>query len=64
MDSKRAQEIMYSPETHTVRFHGDAVWLEAVNDDKAQIRYLDSDKRLDVLLFELVEGEGVLHTTT
>jgi hypothetical protein len=39
-----------------VRHHGAPVWIEGIENDTAEIRYLNSDKKSRVSLAELVEG--------
>ena len=60
MDSKRAQEIMESEAVYEVRYKGFPVWIEEVNGDKAQIRSMDTGRRYEVMVLELVEGIGLL----
>ena len=57
MDSERAQEIFDSLGVIEVLHRGAPVWIEAVANDQARIKYLDSQERTRVPVAELVENE-------
>lgn len=59
MDSKRVREVMEDSIIYEVRFKGAPVWIEELNGTEARVRALDSGRYFDVMVHELVEGEGM-----
>lgn len=57
MDSERAQEIFDSYGVIEVLHRGAPVWIEAVANDQATVKYLDSQERTQIPVTELVENE-------
>lgn len=56
MDEKRANAIINSLGVIEVTHQGKSVWIEQVENDFAQVHYLDSRERSRVPVRELVEG--------
>jgi len=56
LDNKRAIEIISSLGVIEVRHQGSPVWIEQVEDDFAEIKYLDKGKRIRVPVNELAES--------
>lgn len=59
MDSERVKEVMKDSIIYEVRFKGAPVWIEELNGVKAKIRSLDTGRHFEVMVHELVEGEGM-----
>jgi len=59
MDSKRVREVMQDSIIYEVRFKGAPVWIEELNGTEARVRALDTGRYFDVMVHELVEGEGM-----
>ncbi|NLK52386.1 MAG: H-type small acid-soluble spore protein [Syntrophomonadaceae bacterium] len=55
MDSHRAQEIIDSLGVIEVRHQGASVWIEQVDNNEAEIRYLHSGRQTRVPVQELTE---------
>ncbi|NLW92717.1 MAG: small, acid-soluble spore protein, H family [Syntrophomonadaceae bacterium] len=58
MDSERVRQVMEDSIIYEVRFKGAPVWIEELNGVKARVRALESGRHFDVMVHELVEGEG------
>lgn len=59
MDAYRAQEIIDSLGVIEVRYHGSPVWMEQVVEDRVQIQNLNTLKRYQVQVGDLVERWGL-----
>lgn len=59
MDSNRVREVMEDSLIYEVRFKGAPVWIEELNGVKARIRSLETGRHFEVMVHELVEGEGM-----
>ncbi|MGD0153832.1 MAG: H-type small acid-soluble spore protein [Thermacetogeniaceae bacterium] len=57
MNIERAQEIFDSYGVIEVLHRGAPVWIEAVANDLATVKYLDSQERTQVPVADLVENE-------
>lgn len=55
VDIERAKQVMESKGVIDVRYNGVPVWIESVRSDTAEVRFLDTDKRLDVPVGKLSE---------
>lgn len=58
MDAHRAKEIFDSLGVIEVVHKNSPVWIEKVEGASVEVRYLDSDKRARVPVFELSEPGG------
>ncbi len=58
MNIERAQEIFDSYGVIEVLHRGAPVWIEAVANDRATVKYLDSQERTQVPVADLVESEN------
>ena len=56
MDKQRARSIMQSAGIIGVMHNGSPVWLENLKGDMAEVSYINTDRRAEVPLNELVEG--------
>ncbi|AFV10310.1 MAG: Small acid-soluble spore protein [Clostridia bacterium 62_21] len=56
LDSGRAKEIVESLGVVEVLYNGFPVWIERLNGDTAEVRFLETGGRLEVPVTELVEG--------
>ncbi len=61
MNEQRIHEILDSHGVIDVRYQNLPVWIEQVNQDRAEVILLDTDQRLEVPLADLYE-EGSLET--
>jgi len=59
MDSARVREVMDDSLIYEVRFKGAPVWIEELNGTEARVRAIDSGRHFNVMVHELVEGEGM-----
>lgn len=59
MDSARVREVMDSSIVYEVRFKGAPVWIEELNGTQARVRAIETGRHFDVMVHELVEGEGM-----
>lgn len=59
MDAKRAQTIMESLGVIDVYYQDSPVWIEQIHepDGKAEVKDLESGKRMEVELARLIENE-------
>jgi small acid-soluble spore protein H (minor) len=55
MDIERAKQVMESKGVIDVRYNGIPVWIESIRSDNAEVKFLDTDKRMDVPVDKLVE---------
>jgi H-type small acid-soluble spore protein len=55
MDKNRAEEIMRTPAKIEVVHKGTPVWIEGVNDEKANVTIMGTCKTMDVPFQELQE---------
>lgn len=58
MDSERVREVMDDSIIYEVRFKGVPVWIEELSGVTARVRAIESGRHFDVMVHELVEGEG------
>lgn len=58
MDARRAQQVIDSLGVIEVWHQGDSVWIEEVDGEMAQVKYLDSRKHARVPVVELEEIES------
>ena len=58
MQSKRAQDIMNSPGIIEVKHRGKQVYIENIEGDFAQVKYVQNQKKARVPLAELQEDES------
>lgn len=56
LDTGRVKEIMESLGVVEVMYNGFPVWIEQLDGDSAEVRFLETDGRLRVPVTELVEG--------
>ncbi|NPV93426.1 MAG: small, acid-soluble spore protein, H family [Firmicutes bacterium] len=56
MNNQRAKEIFDSLGVIEVFHNGSPVWIEGIDNDAADVRYLKSNRRSRVPLTELAEG--------
>ncbi len=56
MNSVRAKEIVDSLGVINVLYKGSPVWIENINNDSVQIQDLNTQKRFEVPVKDLVEG--------
>ena len=56
MMAYRARQIMDSLGVIEVKYQGNPVWIEQVEEDSAMVRFLDSGKKLKVPVNMLAEG--------
>ncbi|MGI5910958.1 MAG: H-type small acid-soluble spore protein [Syntrophomonadaceae bacterium] len=56
MDSKRARDIVNSLGVIEVLHQGRPVWIEALQGEMAQVKYLDTKERFEVRLDQLNES--------
>jgi len=57
MDNQRAREIIHSLGVIEVLHQGSPVWIEGLDDNMAEVKYLDSEKRTMVPVTELAEPQ-------
>jgi small acid-soluble spore protein H (minor) len=58
LDRERIEEIIDSKGVIEVTYHGNPVWIESMNrddDDRVEIRNLDTDEMLNVKIEDLME---------
>jgi len=55
IDTNRALEIFNSLGVIEVLHQGSPIWIEQINDQKAEIRYLNTEQRAQVSVGELIE---------
>lgn len=58
MNSKRAMDILKSAANIKVTHRGKAIWIEQVENNFAEVHYLDTRERLRVPVGELMEDES------
>lgn len=56
MMAYRARQIMDSLGVIEVKYQGNPVWIEQVEEDSAMVRFLDSGKKIKVPVNMLAEG--------
>jgi small acid-soluble spore protein H (minor) len=59
VDSKRAQEIVESLGVIEVLYKNAPVWIEQLDGQRADVRYLETGRCVQVPVTELVEGDPV-----
>ncbi len=57
MNSARVKEILASSDSIEVRFKGSPVWIESLDGDRAKVQAIDSKRRFEVMIHQLVEGK-------
>ena len=57
LDSARAKQIISSKDKIQVLYQGSPVWIESIKDNNtAEITNIDSQERIDVPVYKLVEN--------
>jgi H-type small acid-soluble spore protein len=59
MNEQRIHEILDSHGVIDVRYQNLPVWIEQVNQDRAEVILLDTDQRLEVPLADLYEESSL-----
>lgn len=59
VDTRRAQEIVESLGVIEVLHKSAPVWIEQLDGQQADVRYLETNRRAQVPVIELVEGDPV-----
>ncbi len=59
MDPEKAQQIVESLGVIEVLHNGSPVWIENLDGDRAEVRYLETGEIMQVPVSELVEGSSV-----
>lgn len=57
MDNKRAEEIMQSHGVINVNYNGMPVWIESLHERHADVTFIGFEKRAEIPVSELNEGD-------
>lgn len=56
MDIKKATEIFDSLGVIEVKYKNSPVWIEKIDADRVRVRDLETNRRFEVAVYDLVEG--------